>query len=70
MSAETVVLCDALARVIRANEALQDGETDFAAAVLDDLAADLWTDESVLDDATTTYCCIGKVISTRNPSGS
>jgi hypothetical protein len=37
-----LVLRDALARVIRAAEAIEDGETDFAAAILDELAADLW----------------------------
>ncbi len=38
------VLRDALARVIRAQEALQDGELDLADAILDDLQADLWTE--------------------------
>jgi hypothetical protein len=36
------LLRDALARVTRAAEALQDGELDFAAQTLEDLAADLW----------------------------
>jgi hypothetical protein len=37
-----VVLRDALGRVLRAHEALVDGDREFGLAVLDDLAADLW----------------------------
>lgn len=36
------VLADALARVVRAFEALRDGEAGLAEHLLDDLAADLW----------------------------
>ena len=39
----TGLLRDAHARVTRVREALADGDTDFALHVLDDLAADLWT---------------------------
>lgn len=35
-------LRDAHARVTRVLEAIADGDTGFAAQVLDDLAADLW----------------------------
>lgn len=35
-------LRDAYSRVVRAHEALLDGDDQFAAQVLDDLAADLW----------------------------
>ena len=35
-------LRDALARIIRASEALQDGDLPLAEGILDDLAADLW----------------------------
>jgi hypothetical protein len=38
------LLRDALARVIRASEALEDGELLLAEAILDDLAADLWAE--------------------------
>jgi hypothetical protein len=37
------LLRDALARVIRAGEALEDGDPLFAEAILDGLADDLWT---------------------------
>jgi hypothetical protein len=46
-----LLLRDALARVIRANEALQDGELQLAAAILDDLEADLWTQIERLEKA-------------------
>jgi hypothetical protein len=36
------LLRDALARVTRASEALQDGDRAFAEQTLEDLAADLW----------------------------
>lgn len=38
----TVVLRDAQARITRALEALQDGESDLAVQLLDDLGHDLW----------------------------
>jgi hypothetical protein len=46
-----LVLRDALARVIRTSEALQDGERLLAEAILDDLAADLWTEIERLEKA-------------------
>ena len=42
MSTCVLLLRDALARVIRAHEALADGDLTLAEAILDDLAADLW----------------------------
>jgi hypothetical protein len=41
-SADVLILRDALARVIRASEAHEDGEADLVAAILEDLASDLW----------------------------
>jgi hypothetical protein len=35
---------DTLARVIRASDALEDGELDLVAAILEDLQTDLWTE--------------------------
>lgn len=36
------MLKDALARITRATEALEDGDAYLASAILDGLAADLW----------------------------
>ena len=36
------LLADALARIIRAHEALRDGDLSFAAEVIRDLEDDLW----------------------------
>jgi hypothetical protein len=36
------VLADALARIVRAHEALRDGDASFAVEVLRDLEDDLW----------------------------
>lgn len=44
MIAEIRFLRDLLARTIRTSEAIEDGDLDFAAAVLDDVAADLWAE--------------------------
>jgi hypothetical protein len=44
-------LRDALARIVRAKDALQDGELDLAYAILDDLAQDLWTEIERLEKA-------------------
>lgn len=46
---------DAHARVVRALEALRDGDHDFADQLLDDLSADLWTSVEARagDDRTT-----------------
>jgi hypothetical protein len=35
-------LCDAHSRIVRALEALRDGDRESAEQVLDDLTADLW----------------------------
>lgn len=42
MSGCLLMLRDALARLVRIDEALEDADSDFARAVLDDLRADLW----------------------------
>ena len=46
-----LVLRDALARIVRASDALQDGELDLAAALLKDLQSDLWTEIERLEKA-------------------
>jgi hypothetical protein len=46
-----LVLRDALARVIRVGDALEDGELDLAAATVDDLTADLWKEIEKLERA-------------------
>jgi hypothetical protein len=43
------LLRDVLARVVRASEALQDGELDFLAGLLHDLADDLWREVERLE---------------------
>ena len=51
MTSPVRALRDALARVIRASDALQDGELDLAAAILEDLQSDLWTEIERLEKA-------------------
>jgi hypothetical protein len=42
VSSDLIVLRDALARLIRASEAREVGDQELAAAIVDDLADDLW----------------------------
>lgn len=43
------LLRDALARVVRASEALKDGESELVHGILDDLVVDLWRAIEVLE---------------------
>jgi hypothetical protein len=49
----------ALARIVRAREALEDGDVGFAAAILFDLEEDLASEGSRLDSFPTSgnFCC-------------